>query len=86
MRNIKINPIVGIIVILVAILIGYITYRSLTNITDEAFFRGFNSGAQTQKTFDDQRRDLEKQIEKNKNDQQKKSTSELIDSDQKLKI
>ena len=86
MRNTKINPIIGVVIILITTLISYGIYRELAILNDEAFFRGFNAGAQTQKMLDDQRRDLEDQIEKNKAKKNEDPALKLSNPNPKLKL
>lgn len=55
MPRIEIKPVVGVIVILIALLSCYGIYRGMASLNDEAFYRGFNTGTRVQKMFDDQK-------------------------------
>lgn len=68
MKNIKVNPIIAFAVILIAILACYGIYQGIASLNDEAFYRGFNAGSESQKLLDDQKQETEKRNQRNKQD------------------
>ncbi len=53
MKNIKVKPLTAAIVILITIIGCYGFYRSMANLNEESFYRGFNTGSEAQKMLDD---------------------------------
>lgn len=55
MKNIQVHPVIAVTIILLSLLICYGIYQGIATLNDEAFYRGFNAGAEVQKLLDDQR-------------------------------
>lgn len=69
MNKIQVNPVIAIIIILVSILTCYGIYQGVGNLVDEAFYRGFNAGAEAQKLLDDQKQKQQQDEVKRPSDQ-----------------